>query len=99
VPVWHTTRLTTVLEDLSGILQEWGFELSKYDNCVANKINRGKQCAILWHVDDPKISYVEPAVVTMIINQLSECFGNDPQKEARIPGNGVGLLCSGQGLH
>ena len=62
-------------KDLSGVLQEWGFELNEYDKCVANKMIRGKQCTILWHVDDLKISHVEPEVVTMIIQQLSDRFG------------------------
>jgi hypothetical protein len=62
-------------KDLSGVLQEWGFELNEYDKCVANKTIHGKQCTILWHVDDLKISHVEPDVVTMIINQLSDRFG------------------------
>jgi hypothetical protein len=62
-------------KDLSGVLQEWGFELNEYDKCVANKIIRGKQCTILWHVDNLIILHVEPNVITMIINQLSQCFG------------------------
>ena len=35
---------------LSGILQEWGFELNPYDRYVANQIVNGKQCTIPWHV-------------------------------------------------
>jgi hypothetical protein len=64
-----------IWKDLSGVLQESGFELNKYDKYVANKMIRGKQCTTLWHVKDLKISHVEPEVVTMIINQLSERFG------------------------
>ena len=39
---------------LSEILQEWGFTLNPYDKCVANKNIEGKQCTIIWHVDDLK---------------------------------------------
>ena len=39
---------------LSKTLVEWGFKLNEYDPCVANKIINGKQCMIIWHVDDLK---------------------------------------------
>ena len=44
---------------LSDTLVEWGFKLSDYDKCVANKTINGKQCTIIWHVDDLNISHVE----------------------------------------
>jgi len=43
---------------LSDTLQEWGFKINGYDQCVANKNIEGKQCSILWHVNDLKISHV-----------------------------------------
>ena len=36
-------------------LMEWGFKLNEYDPCVANKMINGKQCTIIWYVDDLKI--------------------------------------------
>ena len=39
-------------------LKDIGFELNPYDLCVANKDINGKQCTIVWHVDDNKISHV-----------------------------------------
>jgi Reverse transcriptase (RNA-dependent DNA polymerase) len=62
-------------KDLSGALAEWGFELNEYDRCVANKTIDGKQCTILWHVDDLKISHVDEAVVTKILEILNERYG------------------------
>ena len=44
---------------LSDTLMGWGFKLNEYDKCVTNKIINGKQCTIIWHVDDLKISHVE----------------------------------------
>jgi hypothetical protein len=35
---------------LSSKLVLWGFKISPYDWCVANKTIDGKQCTILWHV-------------------------------------------------
>ena len=39
-------------KDLTHILTFWGFEVSLYDWCVVNKSIEGKQCTVLWHVDD-----------------------------------------------
>ena len=60
---------------LTGVLKEWGFEVNPYDSCVMNKTINGKQCTILWHVDDLKISHVDPNVVTGVIDQLEKEFG------------------------
>jgi hypothetical protein len=51
-------------------LTSWGFEVNPYDWCVANKVINEKQCTILWHVDDLKISHVDPAMVTDVIDRL-----------------------------
>jgi len=40
---------------LSDTLQEWGFKINAYNQCVANKNIEGKQFTILWHADDLKI--------------------------------------------
>ena len=64
-------------QNLSGTLQDWGFEINPYDSCVANKIINGKQCTIVWHVDDLKISHVDPAVVTEVIELLNNEFGKE----------------------
>ena len=37
----------------------------------------GKQCSIIWHVDDLKISHVEPKVVNDIIKKLEDKFGQE----------------------
>ena len=62
---------------LSDTLIEWGFKLNEYDKCVANKIINGKQCTIIWHVDDLKISHVELKVVNDIIKKLEDKFGQE----------------------
>jgi hypothetical protein len=41
-----------------------GFVINPYDWCVANKMIDGKQCTILWHADDLKISHVNAEVNT-----------------------------------
>ena len=48
-------------------LQEWGFVLNPYDKCVAKTNIEGKQCTIIWHVDDLKISHADKNVVENIL--------------------------------
>jgi len=52
-----------------------GFELNPYDPCVANSVIDGKQCTIVWYVDNNKISHVSPEVVTNIIEAIVVRFG------------------------
>ena len=44
---------------LRGDLEDHGFEIN-YDPCVANKMVNGKQMIVIWHVDDLKVSHVDP---------------------------------------
>jgi hypothetical protein len=60
---------------LTGELKKWGFVINPYDWCVANKVIKGQQCTILWHIDDLKISHIDPDVVTGVIAQLETVFG------------------------
>jgi len=70
---------------LSNTLIEWGFTINPYDQCMANKQIRGKQCTIIWHIDDLKISHVEEKVFKDIICHLNEHFG----KESPLTNAGV----------
>lgn len=62
-------------KDLTAKLLEWGFTINPYDTCVGNKDIDRYQCAVLWHVDDLKISHRDPAVVDGIVELLSERHG------------------------
>ena len=42
---------------------------------LANKIINGKQCTIVWHVDNLKISHVDSKVVDEIIASLKSEYG------------------------
>jgi Reverse transcriptase (RNA-dependent DNA polymerase) len=64
-------------QDLSSKLLDWEFELNQYNNCVANKIIDGKQCTVLWHVDDLKISHVNEGVVDSILEKLNQAYGKE----------------------
>jgi hypothetical protein len=71
--------LQVILEQLScsAKLESWGFVTNPYDPCVVNKIINCTQCTILWHIDDLKISHINPNVVTSVINQLLAEFGKE----------------------
>ena len=49
-------------------LEGQGFVVNPYDPCTANKIVDGEQLTVVWHVDDAKVSHVNPNVVTDFIN-------------------------------
>jgi len=58
-------------------LMDWGFKLNEYDKCVMNKTIKGKQCMIIWHLDDLKISHMYHTVVEDIIGKLGKKFGQE----------------------
>jgi hypothetical protein len=64
-------------QNLSTELKKWGFEINPYNFCVANKTTNGKQCTVVWHVDDLKISHVDAKVVTTILNLLDAKYGQE----------------------
>jgi Reverse transcriptase (RNA-dependent DNA polymerase). len=59
----------------SSTLQDMGFEINPYDQCVANATIDGSQCTICWYVDDNMITHVDPNVVSRVIAQIEERFG------------------------
>jgi hypothetical protein len=60
---------------LSKSLEARGFVINEYDWCVANKMINGTQCTIVWHVDDLKLSHIDPKVVDEIIASLQGEYG------------------------
>ena len=58
-------------------LQEYGFELNPYDICVLNKMVKGKQQTVIFHVDDMKASHVDAEVNTDLIEYLRSKYEVD----------------------
>jgi hypothetical protein len=56
-------------------LESTGFVINLYDPCVANKVINGEQITVCWHVDDLKVSHMEPAEVTKFGDWLSKPSG------------------------
>jgi len=55
---WHAAIL--FLRRLTAKVFDMGFDISPYDRSEANKFMDVKQCTILWHVDDIKVSHCNP---------------------------------------
>jgi len=53
-------------------LTKIGFVLNPYDPCVANKLIGGRQMTICFHVDDCKLSHVNPAENDRMIDHLGK---------------------------
>ncbi len=51
-------------------LKNRGFTVNRYDPCVWNRVIIGKQMTICFHVDDCKISYLDPKIVDYTIAWL-----------------------------
>ena len=64
-------------KDLVGHLEGDGFVANPYDSCVMNKVVNGKQCTILWHVDDLKISHVDGSVNESVLESLNTRYGKE----------------------
>jgi hypothetical protein len=60
---------------LVGDLEGNGFVLNPYDPCVANKVINGAQMTVCWHVDDLKVSHVDPSEVAKFGQWLSDTYG------------------------
>ena len=54
-----------------------GYTINPYDPCVANKIIRGKQHTVTWHVDDLKSSHIDKTVNDEFIKWVDALYGDD----------------------
>ena len=55
-------------------LTDVGFEFNPYDPCVANKMVKGKQMTILFHVDDCKLSHKDQKENNKMIKYLKKKY-------------------------
>ena len=56
-------------------LEEEDFVFNPYDPCVANRIRKGKQHTIRFHVDDLKSSHVDKRVNDQFAKWLNKMYG------------------------
>ena len=57
-------------------LKYLSFVINPYDQCVANKIIDGKQCAIHCYVNNNKVYSVDMKINAMIIEVTAKYFGD-----------------------
>ena len=43
---------------------------------MENKLVNGKQCMIVWYVDDNKVSHVERKVIDELLSKIKSFFGD-----------------------
>jgi hypothetical protein len=55
-------------------LKNAGFKLNPYNPCVANKTIISTQMTICWHMDDLKVSHIDPQEITKFGNWLSVTY-------------------------
>ena len=65
-------------QKLRADLEKEGFTVNPCDACTANKMIAGSQCAVVWHVDDLKVSHANPKVVDSFIRWIERNHG-DPK--------------------
>ena len=41
-----------------------------------NKIVKGKQCTIIWHIEDPKMLHADPNIASSVISDIETEYGN-----------------------
>ena len=52
-----------------------GYQRNKHDWCITNKIVNDRQCTILLHVDNMKMSHVDPEIVTSAPSGIDAEYG------------------------
>lgn len=49
-----------------------GFEINKYDPCVASKLINDHQFTIYWYMDSLKLSHQQPEDLSKVLETLNE---------------------------
>ena len=52
-----------------------GLIIITYDRFLDQNIIDGNKCTIVWYVDENKLSYVDPNLVTDILEEIRKHFG------------------------
>ena len=57
------------------LMTELGFVVNLYDSCVVNKMINRKQCTIIWHINDLKLSHIKQNVLEELMDRLNSKYG------------------------
>ena len=70
--------------NISAALEKIGFKKNPHDRCVFNRRFGDKQCTIVIHVDDLKISCVDPRGVDFVVNELTKVYGKVNEHREKV---------------
>ena len=57
-------------------LEGQGFKINQYDPCITNKVVKGKQLTVTWHVDDLKVLHEDKTMVDEFIKWIKGKYKN-----------------------
>ena len=69
-------------KQFKGDLESIGFKFNPYDPCVANRIVKGKQQTVRFHVDDLKSSHMDKRVNDKFLIWLNDMYGHHGEVKA-----------------
>ena len=46
------------------------YQRKKYDQCFINRISKGKQCTVIWNVDDLKMLHVDYDISPSVLSDI-----------------------------
>jgi hypothetical protein len=73
-------------------LESIGFKLNPYDPCEANKEVNGTQMMVCWHVDNLKVSHMDPKENTRFGDWFSVTYGMTVVAHQGAVHNNLGLI-------
>ena len=65
-------------------LESIGYEVNPYDKCIANRTVKGNQQTVTWHVDDTKVSHINPEVNSEFCKWCEEKYGDEENGKVKI---------------
>ena len=65
-------------------IQAQGFIMKLYDPCVANKIVASSQMTVIWHVNNLKVSHINPIENTKFAVWLSKTYSTITVKRCKV---------------
>jgi hypothetical protein len=71
-------------------LEEIEFEINPYNPCIANRFVNNKQHNVTWHVDNFKLSHIDPKVNNKFLSWLKTKYASNIIGEIKA-GNDTGL--------
>ena len=70
----YGTRVASLLysKKICKTIKHLGFKINPYDPCISNRTIDDNQQTVFWHVDDCKISHVDPKFNDKLIKSLKQ---------------------------